>query len=296
MYTWDSQAAQYPPTGPPGISYFCGGLSDNLFVDCLLYRDETGELVGILNQYPVDIPPFQRDGDKNIWVHPGRRRQGIGTALLLEAWFRWGPRSIHGGGDPKLTESGVRVPNGIGGEVSRLGHMTSETSGGRTGTSVGLKNWRTLRPTGEMWGGRSGINAGRRNGKTPRSPNRAIEVPTNRNVPRQPARRAARRSARSGDGDCDCLRRCAAHSVCYRLRTAVNPSARKDTRHFSPMRFLSSTRQPNKRIAVGFSWVASSSATRLARDDAFPRHEQTIPPASEAAHLPPGTREPGRFA
>jgi|HubBroStandDraft_1064217.scaffolds.fasta_scaffold136979_2 GNAT superfamily N-acetyltransferase len=106
MYTWESQAAQYPPTGQPGISYFRGQLSDELFVDCLLCRDETGELVGILNHYPMDFPPHEREGDENIWVHPGRRRRGIGSALLLEARFRWGRRPDVG--EPKLTEAGVQ--------------------------------------------------------------------------------------------------------------------------------------------------------------------------------------------
>jgi GNAT superfamily N-acetyltransferase len=106
MYTWESQAAQYPAKGPPGISYFCGKLNDELFVDCLLYRDEAGELVGILNHYPMDFPPHEREGDENIWVHPGRRRQGIGSTLLLEARFRWGRRPS--AGEPKLTESGLQ--------------------------------------------------------------------------------------------------------------------------------------------------------------------------------------------
>jgi GNAT superfamily N-acetyltransferase len=106
MHSWESQAPQYPPTGPPGISYFRGELSDELFVDCLLYRDETGELVGILNRYPADFPPHEREGDWNIWVRPDRRRQGIGTALLIELRFRWGPGP--NAGDPKVTESGVQ--------------------------------------------------------------------------------------------------------------------------------------------------------------------------------------------
>jgi GNAT superfamily N-acetyltransferase len=111
MYTWESQAAQYPTTGPPGISYFRGTVSDELFVDCLLYRDETGELVGIFNHYPVDIPPHERQGDENIWVHPDRRRQGIGSALLLEARFRWGPPP--NADEPKLTESGLRFATAL---------------------------------------------------------------------------------------------------------------------------------------------------------------------------------------
>src|ERR1700722_12827312 len=61
MLSWESQAPQYPASGPPGISYFRGEVSDTLFVNCLLYRDENGELVGILNHYPTDMPPYQRE-------------------------------------------------------------------------------------------------------------------------------------------------------------------------------------------------------------------------------------------
>jgi uncharacterized protein YndB with AHSA1/START domain len=112
-FAWESQAAQYPRTGPPGISYFRAELPNNsdklsLFVHCLLYRDETGELVGILNHYPTDLPPLQREGDRNVWVRPDRRRQGIGSALLTEAMLRWTPTR-----DPHLTESGVRLVEGM---------------------------------------------------------------------------------------------------------------------------------------------------------------------------------------
>jgi GNAT superfamily N-acetyltransferase len=104
MFTWESQVTQYPETGPPGISYFRGQVTDEVFVDCLLYRDETGELVGILNHYPTALPPYERQGGRNIWVHPDRRRQGIGTALILEAQIRFGRGP---GGDPKLTNAGL---------------------------------------------------------------------------------------------------------------------------------------------------------------------------------------------
>jgi GNAT superfamily N-acetyltransferase len=111
MYSWESQAAQYPQTGPPGISYVRGQVSDELFVDCLLYRDENGDLVGILNHYPVDFPPYEREGDENIWVHPSRRRQGIATALLLEARVRW--RRFQRADNLKVTGSGVQFLSGL---------------------------------------------------------------------------------------------------------------------------------------------------------------------------------------
>jgi GNAT superfamily N-acetyltransferase len=110
MYSWESQLAQYSRTGPPGISYFSGRVTDEIFVDCLLYRDEAGEIVGILNHYPTDLPPHERQGGRNIWVHPGRRRQGIGTALLLEALIRFGPVPE---GDPKFTDAGLGFMKGL---------------------------------------------------------------------------------------------------------------------------------------------------------------------------------------
>jgi hypothetical protein len=110
MYSWESQVAQYPRTGPPGISYFRGNVTDEIFVDCLLYRDETGELVGILNHYPTDFPPYERQGGRNIWVHPGRRRQGIGTALTLEGNIRFGTGPA---GDPTLTDTGLEFMKGL---------------------------------------------------------------------------------------------------------------------------------------------------------------------------------------
>ena len=127
MYTWESQALQYPQTGPQGISYFRGELNAELHVDCLLYRDEAGELVGILNRYPTAFPPHEREGDQNIWVRPDRRRQGIGTALSREATIRW-PSGLFRGelppdrGEPKLTETGARWLEGMF-EKRSVGHV-----------------------------------------------------------------------------------------------------------------------------------------------------------------------------
>jgi ribosomal protein S18 acetylase RimI-like enzyme len=86
---WTSQAAQYAYRGEPGIHlerHAVGKLGFMTEIDCLLYRDEQGLLVGILNHYCDNA---QKAGSCNLWVKPGCRRQGVGTALLAEAMRRW---------------------------------------------------------------------------------------------------------------------------------------------------------------------------------------------------------------
>jgi hypothetical protein len=103
MPSWDSQAAQYPKKGPPGIAYFRGQINADYHVDCLLSRNDDGELVGILNRYPADFPPYEQAGAINVWVHPYHQRKGIATDLLYECALRWPMPQ-----DAKLTEAGVR--------------------------------------------------------------------------------------------------------------------------------------------------------------------------------------------
>jgi 8-oxo-dGTP pyrophosphatase MutT (NUDIX family)/GNAT superfamily N-acetyltransferase len=82
------QFEQYPQAGPDGIDYFRGEVGGGKHIDCLLYR-EGGRLLGILNHYPFDFPPYERKGNVNVFVHPDARQQGIGTKLLSEAMSRW---------------------------------------------------------------------------------------------------------------------------------------------------------------------------------------------------------------
>lgn len=87
---WQSQVRQYPATGPAGISYFAGHVDGfALPVDCLLYRGDDGALLGVLNHYPQDMPPYEEKGNVLVLVHPEHRREGIGMALMLEAIDRW---------------------------------------------------------------------------------------------------------------------------------------------------------------------------------------------------------------
>ena len=119
LYTWDSQAKQYPATGEPGIHYFKGDLDDNelkppeaeltRWVDCLLSFDPEGRLVGILNRYPMDFPPLERRGNVNVWVHPEHQRQGIGAELVRAALDRW----VIDFTQQRYTTSGANLANKI---------------------------------------------------------------------------------------------------------------------------------------------------------------------------------------
>ena len=95
VYSFRSQVVQYPADGPPGISYFKGVVDESTWVDCLLYRDSDGKIIGILNHYPFstkdpDDPRIgERKGNINIFVDPKRKREGIATKLVNEATVRY---------------------------------------------------------------------------------------------------------------------------------------------------------------------------------------------------------------
>ena len=93
-YSWQSQARQYAyrVKDAAGIHlerHHLGEWPNWTQIDCLLYRDEDGLLIGILNYYCDSNNPEEQQGNANIWVKPDRQRQGIGTALLREAMRRW---------------------------------------------------------------------------------------------------------------------------------------------------------------------------------------------------------------
>jgi hypothetical protein len=89
LFGWDSQAGQYPRTGEPGIGYYAGDAGHAQPVNCLLWRDATGRLRGILNHYPIDMPPWERAGNLTVLVQPGWRRRRIATTLVDQARRRW---------------------------------------------------------------------------------------------------------------------------------------------------------------------------------------------------------------
>lgn len=89
--TWEAQATQFAPTGEPGITLECktiGPPDKETVVDCLLYRDEDGILIGILAHYN-DNHPSQVPDSVNLLVKPDQQRQGVGKSLAREACSRW---------------------------------------------------------------------------------------------------------------------------------------------------------------------------------------------------------------
>jgi GNAT superfamily N-acetyltransferase len=86
---WSQQVGQYPPKGPAGISYFKGVVDADIYVDCLLYRDKKGKLIGVLNHYAFDMPPYESKGNINVMVDPEHQGEGIGKLLLKDAMKRW---------------------------------------------------------------------------------------------------------------------------------------------------------------------------------------------------------------
>lgn len=110
-WSWASQARQYPEHGSPGVRYehfdtVIGEVTDpfgvehkiTAAVDVLLHYSVTGHLTGILCHYPQTIMltlpggremPLEEAGNVSLWVHPRRRRRGIGAALLAECERRW---------------------------------------------------------------------------------------------------------------------------------------------------------------------------------------------------------------
>jgi DNA-binding NarL/FixJ family response regulator len=90
-WPFKGQAEQFEKIGPPGLSYFKGtgnGLKPNQWVDCLLWRDDSGILKGIVYHYPQDLP-LEKKGNMNVFISPDSKRQGIANRLVAEAIKRY---------------------------------------------------------------------------------------------------------------------------------------------------------------------------------------------------------------
>ena len=116
-FSWESQVHQYQDAPPPPvetlpcITYYAGDVPDAEPVDCLLYwiasRSGRPMIVGILNHYGRDYPPWESAGNVNIFVRGPNQRQGIATRLWLEAVDRWQVRLDR----QRFTPSGAAAVN-----------------------------------------------------------------------------------------------------------------------------------------------------------------------------------------
>lgn len=119
-FSWESQAVQYAVDGEPGIAleshyidldsgveilpHMLIELDNVTKIDCLLHRDKRGILDGILNHYDGKCELEVKDA-VNIWVRADAQRQGIATALIIDALERW----------PGIADAPQRfTPEGIG--------------------------------------------------------------------------------------------------------------------------------------------------------------------------------------
>lgn len=116
LFSWQSQVCQYPYVGEPGITYMEGPTQEGI-VDCLLYRNDKGHIVGILNHFPWD-GHWEKRGNCNIWVHRKWQRQGIGRALWEEAVRRWGCK-LEG---QRFTTAGAAFANALSREEQQNGN------------------------------------------------------------------------------------------------------------------------------------------------------------------------------
>lgn len=125
-YTWRSQERQFPKVGPPGIGYAREEAANGKPVDCFVYRNRKGHVIGILYHYPEDsyetgfggaVPRgalLERAGNINVMVRPDRQRRGIATKLVRAAM-------VHG--IPLRPEQQVYTPAGA--ELMR--HVLEDT-------------------------------------------------------------------------------------------------------------------------------------------------------------------------
>jgi GNAT superfamily N-acetyltransferase len=101
-FDWWSQVSQFVKQGKPGITlespetpvYGPDGHEYFTTVDCLLYRNRKGALVGILYHYNDDTYDVagnlvEKKGNVNVMVRPSSRRAGVGTRLVRDALARW---------------------------------------------------------------------------------------------------------------------------------------------------------------------------------------------------------------
>ncbi|RYP84241.1 hypothetical protein EKO23_16405 [Nocardioides guangzhouensis] len=86
---WPVVAREHPRVGPPGIRHEVLWHRTGKSADCLSWRDNAGQVRGLLYHYRCDFPPYERRGNVNLLIDPAWHRRGLGSYLLAEADRRW---------------------------------------------------------------------------------------------------------------------------------------------------------------------------------------------------------------
>lgn len=84
---WIKVLRRFSEHGQPGITY---STTNRLFIvvsETLIYRNDVGELVGLLEHFLIDLAD-ETKGNINIMVSPQDMGKGIGLCLLNEAYTR----------------------------------------------------------------------------------------------------------------------------------------------------------------------------------------------------------------
>lgn len=86
---WNKVIKHYPKKGEPGFTFSCQHLFGVRYAEYILFRNEDGEMCGIITYYLQDYFHLEKAGNLNISVDPRYWRKGIGLKLLLEAIKKW---------------------------------------------------------------------------------------------------------------------------------------------------------------------------------------------------------------
>lgn len=88
---FESQRVQYPEVGEAGLEHRIeqDGHFPDRDIHCILWRDESGRTVGILNYYPHDFPPYELAGNVNVYIDPDHARNGVASRLMEHALEHW---------------------------------------------------------------------------------------------------------------------------------------------------------------------------------------------------------------
>jgi len=87
--TWKIIIKGYAERGYPGISYLKTEFESGACLESLLFRDQKGMLLGIMDYFSSDGIPNEVKGNVNVVVHPDFQNKGIGSSLWVAGMKKW---------------------------------------------------------------------------------------------------------------------------------------------------------------------------------------------------------------